>query len=111
MKKEPLIFLQHIQECIYLIEEYTEGLTKAKFKKDIAKQDAIIRRLEIIGEALTNVPTDFRKKYPEVSWRQIIATRNKLIHEYFGVDLDVVWNIVKKDLPILKNQIDKIFET
>lgn len=91
MRKEPLIFIQHIQECIYLIEEYTKGFTKEKFKRNIATQDSVIRRLEIIGEALTNIPSDFRKKYPEVSWRHIIAMRNKLIHEYFGIDLDIVW--------------------
>jgi len=110
MKKEPLIFIEHILDSIERIESYTKNLTKEKLTKDVKIQDAIIRRIEIIGEAAKNLPTDFRNKYPEVEWGDIIRTRDKITHHYFGVDLDIVWDIVKKDLPDLKGKIKLVLK-
>jgi len=110
MKKEPLIFLNHILESIKNIEEYSQGLTKEKLTKNIKIQDAIIRRIEIIGEATKNLPKEILKKYEQVEWNKVIRTRDKLIHGYFGVDLDIVWKIVKKDMPKLKEQIQNILK-
>ena len=108
MKKEPLIFIEHILESIERIESYTKDLSKEKLKKNVKIQDAIIRRIEIIGEATKNLPIDFRNKYTAVEWSDIIRTRDKITHHYFGIDLDIVWDIVKKDLPDLKKKIISI---
>src|SRR3989338_3764590 len=105
MKKEPVIFIEHILDSIERIESYTKSLTKEKLTKNVKIQDAIIRRIEVIGEAAKNLPRDFRNKYPAIEWSDIIRTRDKITHHYFGVDLDIVWDIVKKNLPDLKEKI------
>lgn len=110
MKKDPNIFLQHILESIEHIEEYSEGKNKKLFKQDSLLQDAIIRRLEIIGEAVKHLPKTFSKKYSSVPWSEIAGTRDKLIHHYFGVDLDLTYDVVKNHLPSLKKQIEDILE-
>lgn len=108
MKKESLIFVLHIKDCLIHIDGHLKGIDKKSFEKSIKTQDAVLRRLEIIGEAANKVPASFKKKYPKVKWKSIIGARNILIHEYFGVNLDLIWQIIKKDLPILKKQIDQI---
>lgn len=110
MNRDPLVFIGHIFESIELIEEYTEGVSKETFVKNKNTQDSVVRRIEIIGEAVKNLPDAFMQKYSEVEWNKIARTRDRMIHQYFGVDLDEVWNIVKKDLPQLKKQIQKIKE-
>ena len=110
MKKEPLIFIKHILQNIEDIETFSKGLSKGNLERDILKQKAIIRSVEIIGEAVRNLPDSFKKKHSEIPWRDIIGTRDKMIHHYFGVDLDIVWNIIKKDIPELKNNIKDILE-
>lgn len=74
------------------------------------KQYAIVRAIEIIGEAVKNLPSSFKSKHPSISWKEIIGTRDKIIHHYFGVDLDIIWDIVNKDIPDLKKKILKIME-
>ena len=110
MKKDPTVFLKHILECINLIEEYSKNLSQADFKGNVELQDAIIRRLEIIGEAARNLPDEFKTSYSDTQWRQIIAARNILAHFYFGIDLNTIWNIVKNDLPQLKEQVESMLE-
>jgi len=110
MKKEPLIFVKHILESIGNIESFSQGLSKSKFEKDRLRQSAIIREIEIIGEAVKNLPIDFTVKYPYVEWSKIAGTRDKIIHHYFGIDVDVIWDIVKYDLPDLKKKIKKILD-
>jgi uncharacterized protein with HEPN domain len=110
MKKDVKTFLLHVLESIERIEEYTEGVSREEFMENHQVQDAVLRRLEIIGEAVKNIPQDFRDKYPQVPWKQIAGTRDILIHEYFGVDLDLVWEIVERDLPELKEKIERILE-
>ena len=87
MKKNPKIFLEYIQESILLIEEYAIGLSQADFLKKRSLQDAIIRRLEIMREAVKNLPMSFRSKHTQIPWKQIAGMRDILIHEYFEVDL------------------------
>lgn len=110
MKKDPKIFLKHIVESIEEIEKYTKGVSKEEFFKDSKSQDAVIRRIEIIGEAVKNLPSGFKNKHPEISWPEIAGMRDVLIHEYFGVDLDIVWETIKKDLPDLKEKILEILK-
>lgn len=89
MKKDIGIFIQHILESIERIDEFTKDLSRENFLDSAQLQDAIIRRQGIIGEATKNVPAEFRKKHTEVPWSEIARTRDKLIHGYFGVDLDL----------------------
>lgn len=110
MKRDVLLFVEDILDCILKIEEYTEGVDKETLLAESWLQDALFRRLEIIGEAAKNVPEDFRKKYPEVEWVKISGLRDKLIHAYFGIKLERIWLIVKDDLPPLKEKIKKILE-
>jgi len=105
MKKNVKIFLTHILNSINLIEEYTKGKSKSDFLKSKQFQDSVIRRIEIIGEAIKNIPDDIKRNYSQIPWKEITGMRDILIHQYFGVDLDLTWQVVDKDLPILKRQI------
>lgn len=108
MKRELLLFIEDILENISNIELFMHGVDKEKFLKNEEKQYAVLRALEIIGEAVKNIPEDFRKKYPTTPWRDIAGFRDVLIHSYFGVNLDRVWKIVKDDIPMLRNKILEI---
>ena len=102
------LYLNDIFESITLIMQYTGTLTIDEFEEEIEKQDSIIRRLEVIGEAVRQVPEEFKKKNPYIPWRDIGDFRNVLVHEYFGLKIDRVWNVIHKDLPKLKEQISHL---
>jgi len=106
--KDETVYLKHIRDAIAKIESYTtEG--RKRFFADSMVQAAAIRNLEIIGEAARNLSPDFiRQRSPEIPWRSIIALRNVLIHEYFRVDLELVWRIVRRRLPTLKRHIEAL---
>ncbi len=104
-EKDSLIFVKHILENIEDIEKFSKNLSEKEFEKDVLKQKAIIRSIEVIGEATKNIPDSFKEKYPKISWKDIVGTRDKLIHHYFGVDLNSVWKVVKEDIPELKTQL------
>jgi len=108
MTRENRLYIDDMIKSIEVIEDYMAGLTEKDFKSDTLKQDGIARRIEIIGEASKNITNDFKKKHPEIPWRKIAGMRDILIHAYFGVNLDRIWEVVKKDLPKLKKQIKKI---
>ena len=110
MKKEPMIFIQHMLGAINDIHVYIEGMDKTSFFKDKKTQDAVIRKLEIIGEAVKNLSLEFTKKYPQTQWSEIAKMRDRLIHGYFDVDLGLTYDILAIDLPKLKKQIKKILE-
>jgi uncharacterized protein with HEPN domain len=107
-------YLEHIQQAIARIQRYLEGLDHAAFVYNEEKQDAVIRNLEIIGEAAGNINRyfpDFTGKYPDFPLKAAYGTRNALAHGYFKVDLDVVWKTVERDLPLLKTQIMEIIQS
>lgn len=108
MKKDTSVFLNHILDSIEWIEKDIAGLSRKEFFENVPIQDAVFRRLEIIGEATRNLNIDFRQNYPDVPWKKIAGMRDKLIHDYFDVDLELVWEVVKKDMPELYKYIQKI---
>ncbi|MBI5753651.1 DUF86 domain-containing protein [Candidatus Peregrinibacteria bacterium] len=111
MKKEPKVFLEHINNSINHIEKYIASFSYEQFSKNSQLQDAVVRRLEIIGEATKNLPEEFRKKYPEIPWKLMAGTRDVMSHEYFGIDFIMIWNIIKKELPELKIKIFNLLES
>jgi len=105
LSKNPKIFIEHILECISIIEDYTEKISQDDFVISLQVQDAVIRRIEIIGEAVKNLPDSLRNSYPHIPWRSLTGMRDILIHQYFGVDLKLTWQTVKQDLPLLKKEL------
>lgn len=101
-------FLSDMQEAIRRIAEYTAGMTYQDFLEDTKTQDAVIRNLEIIGEATKNLSTGLRDRYPDVPWNGMAGVRDRLIHHYFGVNLDIVWQIVVDELPKAASQLERI---
>jgi len=110
MKKEALVFIKHILESINRIESFIKGVSEESFMNNEEKQSAVVRQLEIIGEAVKNIPLSFRKKYHHTPWSKIAGMRDKLMHHYFGVNLKIVWKVVKDDIPGLKENIKEILE-
>ena len=108
MKKDSEVFIEHILESIELIENYTANKTFSDFIESVQLQDSIIRRIEIIGEAVKNLPGEVKSNYPDVPWKNIAGMRDVLIHKYFGIDLELTWQVVQKDIPDLKRENLKI---
>ena len=108
MKREVNLFIKDISENINDIKSFSKGLTKREFANDKLRQNAIIRSLEIIGEAVKNIPDSFRKKHSNIPWKKIAGLRDVLTHAYFGVNIDRIWNLIKKDLLGLEKEIKKI---
>lgn len=103
--REPHVYLEDILESIRLIRQYTSSLSVEGFKSSIEVQDAVFRRLEIIGEAVKSLPSNFKDKHPGIPWVKIGSLRDVLIHEYFGVQVERVWKILDKDIDELEKQI------
>jgi uncharacterized protein with HEPN domain len=106
--KDDLVFIEHILDSINAIEEFSRDLERKDLATSRLKQSAIVREIEIIGEAVKNISDSLKIKHPEIGWREIAGTRDKMIHHYFGVDLNIIWDIVKINLPDLKRKILKI---
>ena len=106
--KDDLVFLHHIFDAIKDIEKYTDSGKDAFYSTKMI-QDAVIRNLEIIGEAVKNISPATRAEYSDIPWKQIAGLRDVLIHHYFGVDLETVWLVVEKRLPVLAERIEFIF--
>ena len=102
------LYVQDIIISIGKIEKYTKGFKFEEFIKYEKTIDAIVRNLSVIGEAAKNIPEEVKRKYPQIPWREIIGMRNKVMHEYFGVEEQVLWKTIKDDIPVLKVMIKKL---
>lgn len=110
-ERDPRLYLYDILDSGKAILEYTQGLSYEQFANDRKTVSATLREFEIIGEAIGKLPVSLKKQHPEIYWQDIKDFRNLLIHEYFGVDIEIVWNIVKQDLPSLVEVVSKIIES
>ncbi len=108
MKKDPRIFIDHILECIELVEDYLHGKTAEDFMGSTQLQDAVIRRIEIIGEATKNLPQDYKLQHPDISWKEMAGMWDIIVHEYFGVDLKLTWRVATEDIKGLKAQLEEL---
>ena len=105
MKKDPAIFINHILGCIERIQDYTTGVSRDGFLSSPQIQDAVMRRIEVIGEAVKKLNPEVKDKHPEIPWKRIAGMRDTLIHDYFGVDLKLTWKVATEDIAELKKQI------
>ena len=109
MSKRPInLLLNDISQAIDRIEQYIENLSFDVFSKDQKSVGAVVRNLEIIGEAANRLPDEFREKYSEIEWYKVVGLRHRIVHEYFGIDLEIIWQILQKDLPELKQKLTQI---
>ena len=99
-----------IMASIQEVEEFVEGMSIEEFVKDRKTINAVIRSLEVMGEAVKKLPSEIREQYPDIPWKHIAGMRDKLIHEYHGVDLEIVWTVIKEEIPLLKPQFDRIWQ-
>jgi len=107
-ERDEIIFLEDILVCIEKIENYTENISESDFQQDNEKQDAVIRRIEIIGEAVKKITFKTREKYPQIPWREMAGMRDVIIHEYFGVSTSLIWKVASLEIHKIKPEIEKI---
>lgn len=107
-KREAKLYIEDIKSSIEKIDNYIDGLDFSEFIKDTMAVDAVVRNLTIIGEAAKNIPEEIKAKNPDIAWNEAISMRNKITHEYFGVDEEILWKTITEDLPVLKEQIAKL---
>jgi len=108
--KDDRAYLQHIRDALEDIHRYTSGGRQAFFV-DRMRQDATLRKLQVIGEAVKRLSEDTKSKQPQIPWKQIAGMRDKVIHDYFGINLDIIWGVVEKSLPALERAVHELLDT
>lgn len=102
------LYLQDVVTAADRVASYIEGVTRDEFETDQMRLDAVIRNLQIIGEAIKKIPDSIQKRYPNIPWQEIAGLRNRVTHVYFDVDINIIWDVVHSELPVLKTQIQEI---
>jgi uncharacterized protein with HEPN domain len=110
MKKDDTVYLRHILDAIEQVEEYTRELSENEFITHSMVQDAVVRQIEIIGEAARNISDEFQASHRSLPWAKMIGIRNKIIHEYINVNFAIVWDTIQDDLPPLKRAITELLQ-
>jgi len=110
MKRDTRLYLKDILDAIKAIESFVEGMDFETFKQDDKASSAVIRKFEIIGEATKNIPEDIRRRYPDIPWKEMTGFRDKLIHFYFGIKYEIVWDTIRLRLPELKIKLQRILK-
>jgi uncharacterized protein with HEPN domain len=109
MSHRPIqLLIEDILESLDKIDRYMVGLDREGFLQDDKTIDSVVRNLEIIGEAANRLPGDFRSRHTEIAWHRIVGLRNRIVHDYFGIDLDIIWEILQRELPDLKARISAL---
>jgi len=109
MSHRPIyLLIADIIECIAKIERYTAGLDHDGFLADEKTVDSVVRNLEIIGEAANRIPDSFKTQHHQIEWRRIVGLRNRIVHDYFGLDQEIIWEIIQHELPALKAKLSAI---
>lgn len=111
MQRELRIYIEDIITAINKIEKYCNGITKADLMRNDLIEDAVVRNLEVIGEAVKKIPEEVRNRYMDIPWKKIAGLRDILIHEYFGVNINIVWDVIENKLQTLKTAVLDIHET
>jgi uncharacterized protein with HEPN domain len=111
MPNPDVVLIRHMLDAVDRIEAYVSGVNEAAFREDPEKQDAVLRQLQVLGEAARRVSPALREAYPDVPWHKIAGMRNKVVHEYFVVDLDVVWGTALDDAPALRPALERILDS
>ncbi|MBU1006966.1 MAG: DUF86 domain-containing protein [Candidatus Omnitrophica bacterium] len=110
-KRDSKLYVKDIIDSVEKIQQYTKGLSLGQFKKKDLVIDAVVRNFEIIGEASKNIPDEIKAQYPDIPWKEMAGMRDKVIHEYFGVDFDIVWKTISTRLMSLKNSLNNIYNS
>ena len=110
-ERQDALWISDIKEAVARVEAYTEGMAYSEFLADKKTQDAVVRNIGIMGEAAKKVSAEFKRKHKDIAWKAIAGTRNKVVHEYFGVNWSILWDVVKNKLPQLKEQLEDASES
>jgi len=107
-RRDYILFLEDVMGAIEKIERYVRTMDYSKFSENDMAVDAVVRNFEIIGEAINSLPEEIKSKYPDVEWKEAVGFRNILIHNYFGVDLEAIWDTISKNIPMLKQHVGEV---